>query len=77
MEIVTNWMERGMEQGSLQEARSLIKRQLPRRVGELSVPVIAKIDALSVTQLETLAEVLLDFSALSDLETWLVEQEQV
>jgi Domain of unknown function (DUF4351)/Putative transposase, YhgA-like len=51
--------------------RSLILRLLPRRVGELSEPVRSQIDALSVPQLEALAEALLDFEAIADLETWL------
>jgi hypothetical protein len=34
----------------------------------------AKIDPLSLPQLESLGEALLDFTNLSDLETWLKEQ---
>ncbi len=74
MEIVTSWMEQGMERGAKQEAQSIILRQLTRRVGELPDPVRSQIDALSITQLESLGEALLDFSNLSDLAAWLTEQ---
>lgn len=56
------------------EAKSLILRQLPRRVGEVPESIRVKIDTLSLTQLESLGEALLDFSNLSDLETWLTEE---
>ncbi|MBD2019695.1 DUF4351 domain-containing protein [Leptolyngbya sp. FACHB-36] len=82
MEIVTSWMqqgiergiERGIEQGIEQGERSLVLRLLARRVGELPEAVRSRIDALSVTQLESLGEALLDFTQLSDLETWLAGQ---
>ncbi|MFB2838134.1 Rpn family recombination-promoting nuclease/putative transposase [Floridanema evergladense] len=61
----------GREEGE----RSLILRQLPRRVGEVPESIRVQIEALSLTQLESLAEALLDFSNLSDLETWLAEEQ--
>ena len=79
MEIVTSWMERGIEQGlqtgrqegRLQEAQSLIMRQLARRVGERSPELDERIRQLSLSQIEELGEALLDFSTLADLEAWL------
>lgn len=56
------------------EAKSLILRQLPRRVGEVPESIRVQIDTLSLTQLESLGEALLDFSNLSDLETWLAQE---
>jgi predicted transposase YdaD len=64
MQIVTSWMEQGIEQGE----RSLILRQLTRRVGELPDSVKAQIETLTITQMEVLGEALLDFSSLSELE---------
>lgn len=58
------------------EAKSLILRQLTRQVGELPESARVKIDTLSLMQLESLAEALLDFSNLSDLEVWFVEPGQ-
>lgn len=62
----------GREEGE----RSLILRQLTRRVGEVPESVRTQIESLSLTQLESLAEALLDFSNLSDLEVWLAQQGQ-
>lgn len=70
MQIVTSWMEQGIEQG-LQREKSLILRLLARRVGELPDVARLQIDKLSITQLEDLGEALLDFSTFADLESWL------
>ncbi len=77
MKIVTSWMregiEQGLQQGREQEALSLIMRMLKRRFGSLTPQLHSRIASLSVTQLEDLGEALLDFTAVSDLETWLGE----
>ncbi|MBW4695291.1 MAG: DUF4351 domain-containing protein [Lyngbya sp. HA4199-MV5] len=70
MEIVTSWMEQGIEQG-IERERSLILRQLTRKVGVLPEAMCLQVDSLPITQLESLGEALLDFSNLSDLEMWL------
>jgi predicted transposase YdaD len=51
--------------------RSLVLRQLPRRVGALSPELVAQIGTLNLPQLEALGEALLDFSRPSDLTDWL------
>uniref|UniRef100_B8HZ02 DUF4351 domain-containing protein n=1 Tax=Cyanothece sp. (strain PCC 7425 / ATCC 29141) TaxID=395961 RepID=B8HZ02_CYAP4 len=70
MQIVTSWMRDGM----LQEARTLVLRQLNRKLGSLPDPERLQIEALTTPQLETLAEDLLDFNSLSDLQAWLTQQ---
>lgn len=67
---------RGIERGMQQGKQSLVLRQLHRQLGELPLPIETQIGNLSLTQLESLAEDLLDFSSLSDLEAWLAAQEQ-
>ncbi|WP_414549915.1 Rpn family recombination-promoting nuclease/putative transposase [Anabaena sp. CCY 0017] len=67
MEIVTSWMEEGMEKATL----SLVMRQLPRRVGTLTPELEARVQQLSLTQLEDLSVALLDFSSVEDLTVWL------
>ncbi|NJO42182.1 MAG: DUF4351 domain-containing protein [Cyanobacteria bacterium RU_5_0] len=67
-------IEQGIEQGIERGERSLILRQLTRQVGELPEPVRSQIEALSIISLEPLGEALLEFSSLSDLEAWLIEQ---
>ncbi|MBD1921147.1 DUF4351 domain-containing protein [Microcoleus sp. FACHB-831] len=75
MQIVTSWMEEGIEQG-LQRGKheamlSLIMRQLPKRIGAVNPLLQERIGQLSLTQLEDLAEALLDFSSVADLEAHL------
>ena len=69
------WEERtkqqGVEQGVERGERSLISRQLNRRVGELPTTLQSQIDRLSVPELEDLGEALLDFGTIADLTTWL------
>ena len=64
-QVYVEWEERSKQQGFVQGARSLILRQLNRRVGELSIALQSQIDRLSVPQLEDLGEALLDFSSLA------------
>jgi len=84
MQIVTSWMragieqgiEQGIERGAVREARSLILRQLTRRVGEIPEGIRSQVEVLSLEQLETLGEALLDFSTIADLESWLQEHQE-
>jgi predicted transposase/invertase (TIGR01784 family) len=63
--------QRGEQTGALREARSLILRQLTRRFGTISPNAESKISTLSISQLESLGEALLDFSSNDDLDDWL------
>lgn len=71
MQIVTSWMEKGLQQGRQEEALALILRQLARRIGEVTPQLQERLRQLSLTQLEDLAEALLDFSTEEDLLGWL------
>ncbi|NJM22816.1 MAG: DUF4351 domain-containing protein [Richelia sp. SM1_7_0] len=59
------------EEGRSLEAKTLILRQLTRRVGELPQEVRLCVESLSLEQLENLGEALLDFQGMSDLDAWL------
>jgi predicted transposase/invertase (TIGR01784 family) len=61
----------GLLKGKLEEAQSLILRQLTRRIGGVDVKLRSKIQSLSLAQLESLGEELLDFSQPTDLVNWL------
>lgn len=63
--------QRGEQAGALKEAQALILRLLTRRIGDVSPEVRSQVQALSLAQLESLGEALLDFTAPSDLESWL------
>jgi predicted transposase YdaD len=62
--------EKGRQEGLMQE-RSLIFRQLARRIGNVSPELRSQVEALSLAQIEALGEALLDFEELSDLVDWL------
>jgi predicted transposase YdaD len=66
MQIVTSWAE--------EAERSLILRQLTRRVGQLPETILAQVNELPIEQLEALGEALLDFADLSDLQAWLASE---
>jgi hypothetical protein len=72
MEIVTSWMEEGQQQ----EARTLVLRQLRKRLGELDESTAARIEAFSTERLEELGEALLDFTGPDDLAAWLQEHSE-
>jgi predicted transposase YdaD len=61
----------GQEEGRRRQAGALALRQLERRCGSIDAPTSARIEALSLPQLEELALALLDFSSAQDLQTWL------
>lgn len=61
MEIVTSWMERGIEQGRQEGEVSLIMRQLNRRLGTITPEIAARIRNLLIEQLESLGEALVGF----------------
>lgn len=71
MEIVTSWMEQGLQQGRQQQAVSMVLRQLTRRLGAVNSSLQEHIQRLSVAKLEDLGEALLDFDSAADLAAWL------
>ena len=70
MEIVTSWMEKGIEQGE----QKIIKRQVKRRFNNITPTLESQINSLSSAQLENLADVIFDLQSLADLTTWLEQQ---
>ena len=67
MEIVTSWQLQGRQEGKLE----LVMRLLNRKIGLMAPDVEERIRNLTVTQLEDLAEALLDFTTPEDLVNWL------
>ncbi len=64
---MTSWMEEGIIKG----AQGLTIRLLTRKVGNLPPELLAKVSSLNLEQVEALAEALLDFKQVEDLERWL------
>jgi flagellar biosynthesis/type III secretory pathway protein FliH len=63
--------EEGIQVGREEGKQDLLFRQLTKRFGKLSDRRQTQISALELTKLEELAEVLLDFASISDLDRWL------
>ncbi|MBP0000390.1 MAG: DUF4351 domain-containing protein [Cyanobacteria bacterium SID2] len=70
MEIVTSWMERGIEQGRDRE-KALVLHLLDRRLGGVEDRLLDRIRPLPIDDIEALREALLDFETEADLLTWL------
>jgi predicted transposase YdaD len=68
---VVKGRQEGEQTGALKEAQALILRLLTHRVGRLAPEVLVQVQSLSLAQLESLGEALLDFSQLDDLMNWL------
>ena len=60
-----------LQEGEERGGRSLVLRQLARRIGEVSPEMRSQIQALSLPQLEALGEALLDFTKPDDLHEWI------
>jgi predicted transposase YdaD len=70
-------LQKGLEQGREQEREQgvqrevdLVLRQLQRRCGVLGIDRQELVRSLSITQLESLGDALLDFNGMADLEVW-------
>jgi heme oxygenase len=63
----------GIERGRVEEGQLLIIRQLTRKLGELNSEQIEQINNLTLDQIESLGDALLDFDLLEDLTSWLSE----
>ena len=74
-EGVQKGLEQGLEQGRQVEASALTLRLLSRRLGGVDPALAMRIRGLSVEQLEALAEALLDFDTVADLERWLAQRD--
>lgn len=68
--IDTSWQD-ALEQGVEQGQRSLIARQLTRRVGDLPLEILELINGLLLPDLEALGDALIEFSGLDELVQWL------
>ncbi|HBQ99129.1 MULTISPECIES: DUF4351 domain-containing protein [unclassified Roseofilum] len=73
MEIITSWMEKGIERGidqGLMREKELIIRLIKRKLGEIDSELETEIKALEIDRVEALGEALLDFNCVDDLIAW-------
>jgi hypothetical protein len=83
MEIVTSWMEEGIEKGRAlgiekgrvegreEGERKLVLHQLQRKFGVLDPATVKEIEALPTDRIEELGDALLSFATRVDMDTWL------
>ena len=71
MEITTSWKEEGRVEGQELATRALAIKLLTKKVGNLSPELLARVSSLNLARMEALAEDLLDFKQVGDLERWL------
>ncbi|GCL60185.1 DUF4351 domain-containing protein [Microcystis aeruginosa] len=78
MQITTSWMRQGIELGieqgieqGIEREKTLILRQIKRKLGEINPSLETKIMDLSIDDVEVLGEALFDFSTVEDLINWL------
>ncbi len=67
MEIVTSWMEQGIQLGELK----IILGQINRKIGEIAPQLLERIRQLSEPKLVDLSEALFDLSSEENLASWL------
>jgi Domain of unknown function (DUF4351) len=65
------WEQQTEQRGRQEGEQALILRLLTRRIGDVAPELRSQVQALSLAQLESLGEALLDFTAPNDLESWL------
>jgi predicted transposase YdaD len=71
-EIEKEAAKKGLQQGLQQEALNFVWRLIKHKFGSLSPDLQqARVQGLSLEQLESLGEALLDFSSIADLAAWL------
>ncbi len=71
-EVLQIGRREGEQQGMQQGETNMVIRQLTRRCGNPTPNQVKKVRSLSLSQLESLGEALLDFNNLSDLENWFI-----
>ena len=67
--------EEGREEGRQAEARTLILRQLTRKLGDVPEALQNQVNQLSLESLEVLGEDLFDFATVSELEAWFAQRD--
>ncbi len=67
MELLTSWERKGRAEG----LRLVVERQLARKFGDVPVALRERLAALPEERIVALAEALLDFTSLAEVEAWL------
>ncbi|TAE60085.1 MAG: DUF4351 domain-containing protein [Nostocales cyanobacterium] len=74
MQIVTSWMEEGIETGitrGIEREKNLILRQLNKKFGKIDGELETRIKSLDIEVIENLGEAIFDLETVADLQMWL------
>jgi len=63
--------QEGKEEGQITQAIAVVKRLLQKRFGEIPAAMVSQVESLSLAELESLTDEILDFTGLSDVLSWL------
>lgn len=67
-------LEKGLQKGEQKGMGLIVSRQLTRLFGPLDTRTQARLNKMSVRQIEDLGAALLDFTTIKDLKSWLAQQ---
>ncbi|WP_414527288.1 Rpn family recombination-promoting nuclease/putative transposase [Nodularia chucula] len=70
MQIVTSWMEEGIERG-IEREKNLIIRQINKKLGQIDGELETEIRSLNIEVMEALGEAIFDLNTVEDLQIWL------
>jgi predicted transposase YdaD len=70
MQIVTSWMEEGIERG-IEREKNLILRLINRKFGQINLELETEIRSLNIELIEALGEAIFDLDTVEDLQNWL------
>ncbi|WP_254446685.1 DUF4351 domain-containing protein [Dolichospermum sp. UHCC 0259] len=70
MQIVTSWMEEGIERG-IEREKNLILRLINRKFGQINLELETEIRNLNIEIIEALGEAIFDLDTVEDLQNWL------
>jgi len=84
MQLTNEWIEQGVKQGVKQGvqqgrqdgARSVILRQLQKRLGTLPLKLAKEISRLDDAELYSLGDALFDFASSADVRRWLAQRDK-
>ncbi len=71
MELIASWERKGRAEGLREGQRLVVKRMLTHRFGALLLGVRERLATLTADELTALADALLDFTSLAEVEAWL------
>jgi hypothetical protein len=69
--LITSWERKGRAEGLREGQRLVVERMLMRRFGALPSGVRERLATLTADELTALADALLDFTSLAEVEAWL------